>query len=69
MPMVPGEVTELTFPLLPTAVRLPAGWRLRIALTGADKHTFAAIPEGIAPTWRLHRGGARMSEVVLPVVG
>lgn len=66
-PMVPGEVTTLTFPLLPTAVRLPAGWRLRIALTGADKHTFAAIPEGEAPTWRLHRGGARLSGVTLPL--
>ena len=68
-PMIPGEVTELTFPLLPTAVRLSAGWRLRLALTGADKHTFAAILEGIAPTWRVHRGGARMSGVVLPIVG
>ncbi|MGA0599829.1 CocE/NonD family hydrolase [Caulobacter sp. KR2-114] len=67
-PMVPGELTELTFPLLPTAVRLPAGWRLRLALAGADKHTFAAIPDGTAPTWRLHRGGTRMSGVVLPVI-
>lgn len=68
-PMVPGEVTTLTFPLLPIAVRLPAGWRLRIALAGADKHTFAAIPEGTAPTWRLHRGGTRMSGVMLPIAG
>jgi hypothetical protein len=66
--MVPGVVSEMVFPMLPTSVRIEAGHRLRIALSGADKNTFAQIPaEGPAPKWRLHRGDSQASGVLLPM--
>ncbi len=36
VPPVPGEPLEVTFPLLATSAVIPAGWRLRLALAGAD---------------------------------
>jgi predicted acyl esterase len=36
VPPVPGEPFEVTFPLLATSAVIPAGWRLRLALAGAD---------------------------------
>jgi putative CocE/NonD family hydrolase len=36
VPLVPGEPTAVRFPLLTTSAVVPAGWRLRLALAGAD---------------------------------
>ncbi|HEY6635371.1 MAG TPA: CocE/NonD family hydrolase, partial [Acidimicrobiia bacterium] len=33
---VPGEPFEVTFPLLATSAVIPAGWRVRLSLAGAD---------------------------------
>jgi uncharacterized protein len=66
-PLVPGEVAELTFDLLPTSYVFPAGHRLRLALAGADADFFARIPAEGVPTWRVQRGGAYPSALELPV--
>jgi putative CocE/NonD family hydrolase len=43
-PLVPGEPTVLDVVMWPVSVLLPAGWRLRLALAGADTPTFRRIP-------------------------
>jgi hypothetical protein len=38
--LVPGDPFDLTIRLLPTAVLVPAGWAIRLAIAGADADTF-----------------------------
>lgn len=65
--MRPGEISELSFPMLPLSVALPKGTRLRIALSGADRDTFSLVPSGRRPTWRLYHGTGFASGVRLPL--
>ena len=51
----PGKPFEVLIDLLPTAWRVEAGHRLRLAIAGADKDHFAQLPA--RPTLTLHRGG------------
>jgi hypothetical protein len=67
-PMVPGEVAELVFDLLPTSYLFERGHRVRVALAGADRDHFALIPPQAPPTWTLFRDAAHPSHVTLPVV-
>jgi predicted acyl esterase len=67
-PMVPGEMAEVTFSLLPTSVLFRRGHRIRIALGGADADTFARIPAEGEPVWTVERSPARASRIVLPVI-
>jgi len=66
-PMVPGEVAELVFDLLPTSYLFERGHRVRIALAGADRDHFALIPSEEPPTWTVLRDAAHPSHVSLPV--
>jgi hypothetical protein len=66
-PLVPGEVAELVFDLLPTSYLFRAGHSLRIALAGADADHFAPVT-ATTPTWEMQRNRAHPSRVVLPVV-
>jgi putative CocE/NonD family hydrolase len=68
-PMVPGELAEVTFGLLPTSVRFRAGHRIRIAIGGADADTFARTPAEGDPEWTIERSPERASRIALPVVG
>ncbi|MBN2154297.1 MAG: CocE/NonD family hydrolase, partial [Candidatus Lokiarchaeota archaeon] len=69
LPVVPGEAMELVFALYPTSVLLPAGSRLRVAVAGADKDTYARYPaEGEPPTLTVERNAALASGVSLPVI-
>jgi hypothetical protein len=68
MPLVPGEVCELAFALQPISVRLPRGHRLRLALAGADRDSFARVPAAGAVHWRVERGGEHATRLELPVV-
>ncbi len=36
VPVIPGRAMRIRFPLLTTSAVIPAGWRLRLALAGAD---------------------------------
>jgi hypothetical protein len=68
-PLVPGEVAELAFDLLPTSYVFPAGHRIRLALAGSDADHFARIPEAGPVSWRVQRSSAHPSSLVLPVAG
>jgi len=67
MPLVPGEVAELKFELWATSVLIRKGHRLRIAIAGADKDTFARYPlDGGEPTITVERNSRYPSHIVLP---
>ena len=68
MPLVPGEPAELKFGLLPTSVLIRKGHRLRIAIAGADKDTFARIPEKGTPLITVMRNHNQPSWIELPVI-
>lgn len=68
MPLVPGEVAELRFRLLPVSVRVRKDHRLRVAIAGHDRDTFARIPEEGVPTITVRRDRAHPSRIDLPVV-
>jgi putative CocE/NonD family hydrolase len=67
-PLVPGEVAELRFELLPTSYVFAAGHRVRLALAGADRDHFALVPADGPPTLHFQRGPVHASHLVLPVV-
>jgi hypothetical protein len=59
---------ELVFDLLPTARHFPAGSRIRVAITCADKDNCQSLEHRPAPTVRVLRDGQRSSHVVFPVL-
>lgn len=65
-PMVPGALTRVRLGLLPTSVVVPAGWRLRIAIGGADADTFARWPEDAVPTYTFERHAKQATWIELP---
>jgi putative CocE/NonD family hydrolase len=68
LPLVPGEVAELTFGLLPTSVLIRKGHRIRIAIGGHDKDTFERIPAEGTPVLSVQRNSIYASYVDLPIV-
>lgn len=66
MPLVPGEVAELVFDLLPTSYLFKSGHSIRVALAAADKDHFATLP-GDSPILQVFRGGQRASRIDLPL--
>lgn len=67
-PMVPGEIAEISFALLPTSIRLPRGYSLRLAIAGHDKDSFSRYPAQGNPTLRIFRDRAHPSSLTLPVI-
>lgn len=67
-PLVPGEVAELKFGLLPTSVLIKKGHRLRVAIAGHDKSVFARIPVEGTPVITVARNQRYASAIELPVV-
>jgi uncharacterized protein len=67
-PLVPGDVVDVPFELFATSVRLKAGHRIRLALSGADRPMFAMIPAGATPTWMVQRSATAASFVDLPML-
>ncbi len=67
-PLVPGEVAELQFALLPTSVLIRRGHRLRVAVAGHDRDTFARIPAQGTPTIAVQRNRVQASYIDLPVI-
>ncbi|MCW4020848.1 MAG: CocE/NonD family hydrolase [Candidatus Bathyarchaeota archaeon] len=68
MPLVPGEVAELTFGLLPTSVLIRKSHQIRIAIAGHDKDTFARVPTEGTPVITVARNKLHASFIDLPVV-
>lgn len=67
-PLPPGQVVELVIGLQPTSALLRRGHRLRVALAGADKDSFARIPAAGTPRWQVMRSAQQASAISLPVV-
>jgi predicted acyl esterase len=65
-PLAPGEVYELDVPMNPTGWVIPAGHRLRLAISGADFPNLWPTPE--AARLRVYHDASRPSRVMLPVV-
>ena len=63
----PGRLAQLEFGLLPTSVLLKAGDRLRVAIAGADKDSFARVPESGDPTITIERNRIYGSWISLPL--
>jgi putative CocE/NonD family hydrolase len=66
-PLVAGQITELTFDLLPTSYLFQPGHRIRIAIAGADASHFAILPGG-PPIVSIYRSRLHASRVDLTVV-
>jgi putative CocE/NonD family hydrolase len=68
LPLVPGEVAELSFELWATSVLIREGHSLRIAVAGADKDSFLRYPRnGEVPTITVERNSMYSSHVSIPV--
>jgi len=67
-PLIPGEVAELTFGLLPTSALIPQGYRLRVSVAGHDADNFVRHPAEGAPVITLERNTAYASCIDLPVI-
>ena len=68
MPLKPGEVAELRFSLQPISVLIKKGHRLRVAIAGHDKDTFARIPTEGTPTISIQRNSRALSRIELPII-
>jgi putative CocE/NonD family hydrolase len=67
-PLIPGEITELTFNLLPTSTLIRKNHRIRIAIAGHDKDTFKRIPADDTPTISIYRNLNKASYIDIPYV-
>jgi len=68
LPLVPGEVAELSFELWATSVLIKKGHRLRLAIAGADKDSFLRYPRnGEIPTITIEHNRQYPSNVRLPI--
>ena len=65
----PGEVTEVSFELLPTSYLFRSGHCVRVSISLADTDHFTRIPDGRPPEINLYYSPERQSRLVLPVVG
>ncbi|MFX0095401.1 MAG: CocE/NonD family hydrolase [Candidatus Hodarchaeota archaeon] len=68
LPLVPGEVTGITFGLLPVSAQIRKGHRIRIAIAGADKDTFTRYPAEGTPTITIERNNTQASFIDLPII-
>ncbi len=67
MPLVPGEIAELSFDLWATSALVKRGHRIRIAVAGADKDSFERYPRSGSPNITVARSRRHPSHVVLPM--
>ena len=67
-PLIPGEVAEIAFDLFPISVLLKKGQRIRLAIAGADKDTFALLDGCENPEITVERNSVYASCIDLPFV-
>jgi uncharacterized protein len=65
-PLTPGEITKITFGLLPVSALVRRGHRIRVALAGHDEGTFPRVPEQGTPVWTIGRTRLHPSSIELP---
>lgn len=63
-----NKPVELAFDLFPTSKIFPAGSRIRVTVTGADKVNAVTPERKPAPRLVLYREDGRASQIVLPVI-
>jgi putative CocE/NonD family hydrolase len=68
MPMIPGEVSEIKFSLLPISVVIKKDHRLRISVAGADKDNIRRCPEEGYPVLTIMRSKEYPSSIDLPLI-
>ena len=66
--LTPGELVELSFDLFPLSIQLQRGWRIRLAIAGADKDTFAPIAGCETPEITIERNANFASYMDVPFV-
>lgn len=66
-PVAPGTIMEMTVPLLPVAMQIPAGSKLRLSLAGADADYFARHPAKGGVTLTIYRSQPHPSALLLPL--
>lgn len=66
-PLVPGEVAEMQFSMLPISYLFKKGHRIRIAIAGADADQFRNMTND-EPVYTIHRSFNYPSRVELPVI-
>ena len=68
MPLVPGEIAEISIDLWATSVLIGEGHRIRVAIAGADADTFLRYPRnGSVPVLTVQRNASWPSGIVLPM--
>ena len=67
-PLMPGQIAEIKFGLLPTSVLIKKGHRIRIGIAGHDAGNFARIPAQGTPVITVARNRIHASHIDLPVV-
>ena len=67
MPLVPGEVTEVSITLFPISTVFKKGHSLRIAIAGHDEALKDRYPKEGVPDLSVERNSAYPSQVVLPL--
>lgn len=65
--MVPGQVTEVVFDLLPTSYQFATGHKIRLVVAGHDAANFSQPYPARPPVYRVHRDALHASRVELPV--
>jgi len=66
MPLVPGQVVEITFDLQPVSYLFQRGHAIRLAIAGADRDNFEIYPAQ-PPTIEVQRSQAYPSHILLPI--
>ena len=67
MPLVPGQISEISFNLYATSVLIQQGHRIRIAVAGADASMISRYPAEGTPTFTVQRNQVYASCIVLPM--
>jgi putative CocE/NonD family hydrolase len=67
-PLIPGEITELAFDLIPTSYLFKKNHSIRIAVAGADPDHFTPL-SGAPPLLTFYRNARYPSCLELPVMG
>ena len=70
LPLIPGEIAEISFGMQPTSLIIKKGCRLRLVIAGADKESFARYPkdESITPTYTIERNKVHASHIDIPII-
>lgn len=68
LPVEPGEITEISFGLLPTSVLVRKGRHISLSIAGHDAGNFARIPAEGRPELTVQRNSLYPSHIDLPLV-